>query len=59
MLEDFIIEEIKRRDRIKEFEDRRPMLEIEIEDTPKRNSKPEQDDYSQRVTIIDLNIEDD
>jgi hypothetical protein len=59
MLEDFIIEEIKRRDRIKELEDRRPMLEIEIEDTPKRNSKPEQDDYSQRVTIIDLNIEDD
>ena len=59
MLEDFIIEEIKRRDRIKELEDRRPMFEIEIEDTPKRNSKPEQDDYSQRVTIIDLNIEDD
>lgn len=59
MLEDFIIEEIKRRDRVKELEDRRPMLEIEIEDTPKRNSKPQLDDCSQTVITIDLNIEDD
>lgn len=59
MLEDFIIEEIKRRDRVKEVEDRRPMLEIEIEDTPKRNSKPQLDDYNQTVITIDLNIEDD
>ena len=59
MLEDFIIEEIKRRDRIKELEDRRPMFEIEIEDIPKRNSRPQLDDCSQTVITIDLNIEDD
>jgi hypothetical protein len=59
MLEDFIIEEIKRRDRVKELEDKRPMLEIEIEDTPKRNSKPQLDDYNRTVITIDLNIEDD
>jgi len=54
MYDELIIEEIKRRNRIKEEEDRRPMLEIETPDIRQKNSKPPEDDQRGIVVIIDL-----
>ncbi len=59
MYDELIIEEIRRKNKIKEAEDRRPMLEISIEEFPQKNSKPGSDDCNQTVITIDLNIEDD
>lgn len=59
MYDELIIEEIRRKNRIKEVEDRRPYVHLEIEEFPQKNSKPESDDYNQTVITIDLNIEDD
>ncbi|HZH16080.1 MAG TPA: hypothetical protein VE057_17150 [Archangium sp.] len=57
MLDAFIIEEIKRRERNREERDR-PALEIPLpvpEDRPKRRSDAEDDERPQRgVIIIDL-----
>ena len=60
MYDELIIEEIKRRNRIKEEEDRRPTieLEIEIDNRPQKNSKLPVDDLYGKVITIDLDIED-
>ena len=59
MLEDFIIEEIKKRNKVIEVDNPRPQLELEIDyPIPTRNSKLPEDDWYGKVITIDLDIED-
>jgi hypothetical protein len=59
MLDAFIIEEIKRRERVRE-EHERPLAELplpEPEDRPKRRSDPRNEEPPQRgVVVIDLAV---
>lgn len=57
MYDELIIEEIKRKQRIEE--DKRPQLELPIEDDWKPNKKNIIDDYKSKVITIDLNLDDD
>ena len=54
MYDELIIEEIRRKNRIKEEEDRRQDLWIETPDIRQKNSKPPEDDQRGIVVIIDL-----
>jgi len=58
MLDAFIIEEIKRRERLRQQQDERPVAELPLpmpEDRPKRRSEPEDDEKPQRgVVVIDM-----
>lgn len=59
MLDAFIIEEIKRRERLRRQEDDRPVIELPLpsEDNypPRRRSNNEEEDRPQRgVVVIDL-----
>jgi len=58
MLDAFIIEEIKRRERLRQQHDERPVVELPLpktEDRPKRRSEPENDEKPQRsVVVIDM-----
>jgi hypothetical protein len=58
MLDAFIIEEIKRRERVRQQEDRRPRVEIPApvpDERPPRKSDNEGDNQPQRsVVIIDV-----
>ena len=59
MLEDFIIEEIKRRNKKVEVDNPQPHLELEIDyPIPTQNSKLPEDDWYGKIITIDLNIED-
>lgn len=59
MLEDFIIEEIKKRNKKAEVDNPQPQVELEIDyPNPTRNSKLPEDDYHGKVITIDLDIED-
>lgn len=59
MLEDFIIEEIKKRNKVIEVDNPRPQLELEIDyPVPKQNSKLPEDDWYGKVITIDLDSED-
>ena len=59
MLEDFIIEEIKRRNKKVEVDNPQPQLELEIDyPIPTQNSKLPEDDWYGKIITIDLNIED-
>jgi hypothetical protein len=61
MLEDFIIEEIKKRNKKVEVDNPQPHLELEIDyPDPTRNAKlPEDDSYGTVITIdLNLDIED-
>ena len=58
MLEDFIIEEIKKRNKKVEVDNPQPHLEIEIDyPNPTRNAKLPEDDLSGTVITIDLNLD--
>ena len=60
MLEDFIIEEIKKRNKKAEVDNPQPHLEIEIDyPNPTRNAKLPEDDCHGKVITIYLDIEDD
>jgi hypothetical protein len=57
MYDELIIEEIRRKQKIEE--DKRPQLEISIEDDWRPNKKIDDDEYKSKVITIDLNVEDD
>jgi hypothetical protein len=60
MLDAFIIEEIKRRERLREDDRDRPMVELPIpspDERPKRHSDTQDEDPPQRgVVVIDLAV---
>ncbi len=58
MYDELIIDEIKRRNNIKE---ERPQLELPLDNNPfeRRNQKQTEDDYKSKVITIDLNAEND
>jgi hypothetical protein len=60
MLDAFIIEELKRRERLRQ-EGERPVIELPLpqseEERPKRRSETEDEDQPQRgVVVIDLSV---
>jgi hypothetical protein len=60
MLDAFIIEEIKRRERLRKEEHDRPVVELPLpaEDRPKRKTEREDDEDrpSRGVVVIDLSV---
>lgn len=59
MLDAFIIEEIKRRERLRREERDRPVVELPLpsaEEPPRRRSEEEDDKPQRGVVIIDLSV---
>ena len=59
MLDAFIIEEIKRRERIRQEHDQRPVVELPLprpEENPRRRTDEEDEKPPRGVVIIDLAV---
>ncbi len=59
MLDAFIIEEIKRRERLRQEHQDRPVVELPLpdpEDRPRRSDTDDDDKPSRGVVVIDLSV---